>query len=259
MKGRGNYSWSFAKKSFTLKLDKKPTSAGWARARSGPWSPTHYDKSLLRNAAAFNIGSKLTNMAWTPQVEAGRPLRQRLLPRPLPAGRADHDRRGPGRHRRAEERVRRRTRPGPTTTDARTSPAATSWSGTSARAPTTTSTAGNGAAGSGSRRPEDEDDDTRHHQAAGQLHQQLPRRDATRRCTARSWKNNTTGWKKYIDENSAVDYYIAHGDHEAGRRQHVGQRLHVQARAPEQRQALLRPDVGLRPRGRARPTGPATR
>ena len=68
-KGRGNYSWTFSKKSFTLKLDKKVDLCGMGKSKKWALISGAYDKSLLRTSAAFNIGSKLTNMAWTPSVK----------------------------------------------------------------------------------------------------------------------------------------------------------------------------------------------
>jgi len=68
MKGRGNYSWSFAKKSFTLKIDKTKDLCGMGTSKKWALVANAYDKSLLRSAVAFNIGSKLTNMAWTPEA-----------------------------------------------------------------------------------------------------------------------------------------------------------------------------------------------
>ena len=67
MKGRGNYSWSFDKKSFTLKLDKKTNLCGMGSSKKWALVANHYDKSLLRNTVADYIGSKLTNLAWTPE------------------------------------------------------------------------------------------------------------------------------------------------------------------------------------------------
>lgn len=66
MKGRGNYSWSFDKKSFTLKLDKKHNICGMGFSKKWALVANHYDKSLLRNTMAQYVGSKLTDMAWTP-------------------------------------------------------------------------------------------------------------------------------------------------------------------------------------------------
>ena len=67
LKGRGNYSWSFAKKSFTLKLDSKANLCGMGNSKKWALVANHYDKSLLRNTVADYIGSKLTNMKWTPE------------------------------------------------------------------------------------------------------------------------------------------------------------------------------------------------
>ncbi|MGZ5409493.1 MAG: CotH kinase family protein [Aeromicrobium sp.] len=67
-KGRGNYSWSFSKKSFTLKLDEKQNLCGMGSSKKWALVANAYDKSLLRSAVAFNLGSKLTNMAWTPKA-----------------------------------------------------------------------------------------------------------------------------------------------------------------------------------------------
>lgn len=67
LKGRGNYSWSFAKKSYTLKLDNKVNLCGMGSSKKWALVANHYDKSLLRNTVADYIGSKLTNIAWTPE------------------------------------------------------------------------------------------------------------------------------------------------------------------------------------------------
>ncbi len=67
MKGRGNYSWSFDKKSFTVKLDSKANLCGMGNSKKWALVANHYDKSLLRNTVADFLGSKLTNLAWTPE------------------------------------------------------------------------------------------------------------------------------------------------------------------------------------------------
>ncbi len=67
MKGRGNYSWSFAKKSFTLKIDKATDLCGLGVSKKYALVANHYDKSLLRNTLAGYVGSKFTNLAWTPK------------------------------------------------------------------------------------------------------------------------------------------------------------------------------------------------
>lgn len=70
MKGRGNYSWSFEKKSYTLKIDKKTNLCGMGVGKKWALVANHYDKSLLRNMAAYNLGQKFTNLAWTPKAKS---------------------------------------------------------------------------------------------------------------------------------------------------------------------------------------------
>jgi hypothetical protein len=67
MKGRGNYSWGFAKHSFTLKLKDGLNLCGLGKSKKWAFVANHYDKSLLRNSVANNVGSKMTNLAWTPK------------------------------------------------------------------------------------------------------------------------------------------------------------------------------------------------
>ncbi len=67
MKGRGNYSWSFPKKSFTLKVDKKTNLCGLGTSKKWALIANDYDKSLLRNSLAGYVGSKLDGMDWTPK------------------------------------------------------------------------------------------------------------------------------------------------------------------------------------------------
>jgi hypothetical protein len=66
MKGRGNYSWSFNRKSFSLKLGKSNDLCGMGKSKKYALVSQDYDKSFLRNALAGYIGKKFTNMAWTP-------------------------------------------------------------------------------------------------------------------------------------------------------------------------------------------------
>ena len=70
MKGRGNYSWSFKRKSYTLKLGTKTDLCGIGQGTaSKKWAlvSQDYDKSFLRNSLAYFIGSKLSNLAWSPR------------------------------------------------------------------------------------------------------------------------------------------------------------------------------------------------
>ncbi|MDI9629587.1 MAG: CotH kinase family protein [Acidobacteriota bacterium] len=56
LKGRGNYSWSFPKKSFSLKLDSKHDICGMGQHKKWALVANHYDKSLLRNTVARSVG-----------------------------------------------------------------------------------------------------------------------------------------------------------------------------------------------------------
>ena len=67
MKGRGNYSWSFPKKSFTLKTDGKVNICGMGTGKKYALVANDYDKSLLRNSLAGYVGSKLDGLDWTPK------------------------------------------------------------------------------------------------------------------------------------------------------------------------------------------------
>ncbi|MGI9085159.1 MAG: CotH kinase family protein [Aeromicrobium sp.] len=66
MKGRGNYSWSFAKKSFSLNLKDGLNLCGMGKSKKWAIVANHYDKSLLRNTVAGHVGKALTRLAWTP-------------------------------------------------------------------------------------------------------------------------------------------------------------------------------------------------
>ena len=66
MKGRGNYSWSFDRKSFTLKLGSSTDLCGMGKSKKWALVSNDYDKSLMRNSVAGYLGKKLTNLAWTP-------------------------------------------------------------------------------------------------------------------------------------------------------------------------------------------------
>ena len=69
LKGRGNYSWSFKRKSYTLKLGDSTDLCGMGNgAKSKKWAlvSQDYDKSFLRNALAGYIGDKVMGSVWTP-------------------------------------------------------------------------------------------------------------------------------------------------------------------------------------------------
>ncbi len=66
MKGRGNYSWSFKRKSYTLKLGSSTDLCGMGASKKYALVSQDYDKSFMRNALAQYIGKEFKNMAWTP-------------------------------------------------------------------------------------------------------------------------------------------------------------------------------------------------
>ncbi|MGI3784604.1 MAG: CotH kinase family protein [Janthinobacterium lividum] len=203
-KGRGNYSWTFSKKSFTLKLDKKTDLCGMGKSKKWALISGAYDKSLLRTSAAFDIGSKLTNMAWTPQAKpvdlyingsyrGSYLLAERIT---IDENRVDIDELSNGS---ADPTGANDTKPNITggyllewdfrkSADHNVSAGHRGWVGI--------------------KEPEDEDDDTGI--TKQQVHYVNTYLDATDQALyGSSWKSDTKGWKKYIDEKSAVDYYIA--------------------------------------------------
>jgi len=64
MKGRGNYSWSFPKKPYTLRLDKKADILGLGAAKRWVLVTTYSDKTLMRNfltmTLAYDIGAEFS-------------------------------------------------------------------------------------------------------------------------------------------------------------------------------------------------------
>ena len=59
MKGRGNYSWSFPKKSFSLKLDDKNNLCGLGSSKKWAFVANDYDRSLIRNTMASWVGHEV--------------------------------------------------------------------------------------------------------------------------------------------------------------------------------------------------------
>ena len=66
MKGRGNYSWSFDKKSFSLKFGDKMDLCGMGSSKKWALVANHYDRSLLRNTVANEVGDIFDNLKYTP-------------------------------------------------------------------------------------------------------------------------------------------------------------------------------------------------
>lgn len=68
VKGRGNSSWtSSPKKSYTIKFKDGQTFLGMESGKSFALVANYFDKTLLRNCVAYELGSKIfTNLEWTP-------------------------------------------------------------------------------------------------------------------------------------------------------------------------------------------------
>lgn len=66
MKGRGNSSWGFPKRSYTLKLDKKHTLLGMPEHKRWCLIANWMDRTLLRNAVGLEIARRTTGLDWTP-------------------------------------------------------------------------------------------------------------------------------------------------------------------------------------------------
>jgi len=65
--GRGNYTWTLAKKPYNFSLDKKTDLCGMGSNKKWALIANHYDRSLLRNSVALHLGGLMTNLAYTPQ------------------------------------------------------------------------------------------------------------------------------------------------------------------------------------------------
>lgn len=67
IKGRGNSSWTFPKKSYRLKFDKKQEVAGLNKAKSFVLISNYIDNTLMRNAVAYKI-AELIGLPYTNRV-----------------------------------------------------------------------------------------------------------------------------------------------------------------------------------------------
>lgn len=69
IKGRGNVSFQFPKKSFTLKFDNKQSVLGMRKHKRWVFQANYHDRTLLRNALTFHISHIADKMEWNPQAE----------------------------------------------------------------------------------------------------------------------------------------------------------------------------------------------
>ncbi|MEA5127191.1 MAG: CotH kinase family protein [Proteiniphilum sp.] len=65
VRGRGNSTWGMDKKPYRIKLDNKASLLGMSNDKDWALLANHTDKTLLRNITAFEI-SKIAGMSWTP-------------------------------------------------------------------------------------------------------------------------------------------------------------------------------------------------
>lgn len=66
IKGRGNSTWIFPKKPYALKLDKKDKILGMKKHKRWCLLANWADRTLMRNAVAFEIAKKCKSLEWTP-------------------------------------------------------------------------------------------------------------------------------------------------------------------------------------------------
>ena len=65
LKGRGHSSWDFSKKSYSVKFFEDVIFFGLPEHDKWVFLANHSDKTMLRNALAFELG-KISNLEWTP-------------------------------------------------------------------------------------------------------------------------------------------------------------------------------------------------
>ena len=66
IRGRGNSTWTFPKKPFAIRLDKKESILGMPEHRRWVLLANYIDRTLMRNHIAFEV-SRRTDLDWTPR------------------------------------------------------------------------------------------------------------------------------------------------------------------------------------------------
>ena len=69
VKGRGNSTWSFPKKPYAIKLDKKAEVLGMPKHKRWVLLANWIDRTLMRNHIAFTIAKNTESLGWTPRGE----------------------------------------------------------------------------------------------------------------------------------------------------------------------------------------------
>lgn len=65
IRGRGNSTWSYAKKPYNIKLNVKKSILGMPKHKRWCLLANYIDRTLIRNAVAFEL-ARMTSMDWTP-------------------------------------------------------------------------------------------------------------------------------------------------------------------------------------------------
>ena len=68
IRGRGNSTWTYPKKPYAIKLEKKASILGMPKHKRWVLLANWMDRTMLRNRVAFRI-SEMTDLAWTPRGE----------------------------------------------------------------------------------------------------------------------------------------------------------------------------------------------
>ena len=66
IRGRGNSTWNKPKKPYTIKFEQKQIFLGMKKAKKWVLLANYFDRTLIRNAVAFEIARR-TNLEWTPE------------------------------------------------------------------------------------------------------------------------------------------------------------------------------------------------
>ncbi|MBD5279697.1 MAG: hypothetical protein HDS35_04055 [Bacteroides sp.] len=67
LKGRGNTTWSYPKKPYAVKLDKKGDLLGMPKHKRWCLLANWLDRTNIRNEVAYEIGRRLPGLEWTPR------------------------------------------------------------------------------------------------------------------------------------------------------------------------------------------------
>ena len=69
IKGRGNSTWSYPKKPYTLKLENEASPLGMPSGKRWNLLANYIDRTDMRNAVAFEVAHRTKSLEWTPHGE----------------------------------------------------------------------------------------------------------------------------------------------------------------------------------------------